>query len=136
MGIIDFLASVIIATLAGIGIGGGGLLVLYLLFVKGMEQVVSQGINLIFFIFAGIASLVYHRKRRRINVRLVLFLICFGVIGAVLGGYCASVMNPVIIRKIFGWLLIVSGISVLFKKKKKDIENNFKKGVDKKGDVW
>ena len=128
MGIIDVLAGVIIAVLAGMGIGGGGLLVLYLLFMKGMEQVDSQGINLIFFICVGIASLVYHRKKRRFNVRLTVFLIVFGVLGAMIGAYCASVIDPMIIREIFGWLLVISGFSVLFKKEKKSIENKFKKG--------
>ena len=122
MGIIDFFAGVVIAVLAGMGIGGGGLLVLYLLFVREMGQVASQGINLVFFICAGIASLVYHKRKRRINVRLMLFLIVFGVVGAITGAYCASVIDPEIIRKIFGWLLIISGISVVFKKEKKRIE--------------
>lgn len=122
MGIIDFFAGVVIAVLAGMGIGGGGLLVLYLLFVREMGQVASQGINLVFFICAGIASLVYHKRKRRINVRLMLFLIVFGVVGAIMGAYCASVIDPEIIRKIFGWLLIISGISVVFKKEKKRIE--------------
>ena len=122
MGIIDFFAGVVIAVLAGMGIGGGGLLVLYLLFVREMGQVASQGINLVFFICAGIASLVYHKRKRRINVRLMLFLIVFGVVGAITGAYCASVIDPEIVRKIFGWLLIISGISVVFKKEKKRIE--------------
>lgn len=122
MGIIDFFAGVVIAVLAGMGIGGGGLLVLYLLFAREMGQVASQGINLVFFICAGIASLVYHKRKRRINVRLMLFLIVFGVVGAITGAYCASVIDPEIIRKIFGWLLIISGISVVFKKEKKRIE--------------
>ena len=136
MGIIDVLAGVIIAALAGMGIGGGGLLVLYLLFIKDMGQVNSQGINLIFFICAGIASLLYHRNKRRLNKRLTVSLIVFGVLGAVSGAYCASIIEPGIIRKIFGWLLIISGLCVVFKKDKGNRKNKFKKGVDKRDKIW
>ena len=40
------------ALLAGMGVGGGGLLVLYLVFIKDMGQTMAQGLNLVFFIMS------------------------------------------------------------------------------------
>ena len=117
---IDFIAGMLIACLAGMGIGGGGLLVLYLVFVKEMGQLEAQGLNLIFFICAAVASLLYHRKKRKINYRLAAIISVFGVIGAVLGSLTASMLEPDVIRQIFGWLLTVSGGMVLLGGKKKN----------------
>ena len=36
--IIDIIASAAVAVLAGMGVGGGGLLVIYLTLLKGMDQ--------------------------------------------------------------------------------------------------
>ena len=55
--VIDILAGILIGTLTGMGIGGGGLLVIYLTAVRGMPQLSAQGCNLLFFIFAASASL-------------------------------------------------------------------------------
>ncbi len=115
---IDFFAAMVIAILAGMGVGGGGLLVLYLVFVKDMGQLHAQGLNLVFFIFAAGASLVYHAKKRKINPKLSGLLILFGVIGAYLGAGTAAVLKPGVVRKIFGWLLILSGGIVLIKDRK------------------
>lgn len=47
--LLDTLASAIIAILTGLGVGSGGLLVIYLTLVSGIDQPVAQGINLLFF---------------------------------------------------------------------------------------
>ncbi len=112
--IVDFFIGIIIAALAGLGVGGGGLLVLYLVFVKNMEQLSAQGINLLFFIAAACSSLFYHRKKRRIDYRLCVMLAVFGVVGAVIGSIIAHSVEPLLIRKIFGWLLVGSGVVTLF----------------------
>ncbi len=114
---LNFIAGVCIAILAGMGVGGGGLLVIYLVFVLKAEQLSAQGLNLIFFICAAISSLVYHFRKREINIKLSAFLAVCGIIGAIAGAYTSSVINPSLTRKIFGWLLIVSGILTFMKKK-------------------
>ena len=129
--VVDFIAGVLIAALAGMGVGGGGLLVLYLVFVKGMGQTDSQGINLVFFVCASITALCLHLKKRSVDMRRCVVLMCFGGIGAILGAVVASYFEPDVVRKIFGWFLIASGVLVFLKKRKE----NFKKGVDKKKQV-
>ncbi len=120
---VDFLIGIIVATLAGMGVGGGGLLVLYLVFVKNMDQIEAQGMNLIFFISAATVSLIYHAGKRKINYKLCFFLTVFGSVGAVLGSYTAYRIDPMIVRKVFGWLLIISGSLTLLNKNNKAKEN-------------
>lgn len=123
---IDFIVGVIVATLSGMGVGGGGLLVLYLVFVKSFGQLEAQGLNLLFFIAACGSSLSFHIRKRKIDYRLCLYLVVGGTLGAVLGSITAQEMDPMIVRKVFGWLLVLSGIITLFGREKKN------KKIDKK----
>ena len=118
MMVIDFFAGMIIAILAGMGVGGGGLLVLYLVYVRNVEQIAAQGLNLVFFVFAALASMVYHMKRRKIDYKLCMWLIIFGGVGAVIGSFAANVISKTVVRRIFGWLLVTSGALSLIKRKK------------------
>ncbi len=116
----DFLASTFIAAMAGLGIGGGGLLIIYLTLVKQMPQLPAQGINLLFFLFASASSLIIHIKEKRISWKLLLILAPLGIVGAVAGSYVAKAISPLLIRRIFAVLLILSGLMELIKKEKKN----------------
>ena len=115
----DFFAGMAVAALSGMGVGGGGLLVLYLVFVKNMGQLEAQGINLLFFIVSAIAAFLYNVRKRKINYRLCVLLCLCGIAGAVVGALSANMIPPQTVRKIFGWLLIGSGIWSFLKEKKK-----------------
>ncbi len=116
--VVNMIAATLIATMAGLGIGGGGLLVIYLTLVLGTEQLTAQGINLVFFIFSAMASLFIHFKKRNINITHVAILAVTGICASVLGSYISHNIDVGILRKIFGGLLVVSGVLALFKKKK------------------
>ena len=118
-----FIITLIIATLSGMGVGGGGLLVIYLSLFEGTEQIIAQGANLCFFIIAAIASTAYNVKRKKIVWKTTLILSLFGVLGALIGSYIAGVIDPSILRKIFGAMLVLGGFSSLFSSfgKKKQI---------------
>ena len=103
------------------GVGGGGLLVIYLTLFEGTEQIVAQGINLCFFIAVAIASTIYNVKKKKIVWKTTLILSASGVIFSLLGALLVDTINPDILRKIFGGMLIWGGISSLissFSKKK------------------
>ena len=53
---IDFLVSCGVALLSGLGVGSGGLLVVFLTKYREIGQLFAQGVNLIFFIFSSGAS--------------------------------------------------------------------------------
>ena len=115
----DFVAGVIIAALAGMGIGGGGLLVLYLVFIKNMEQLEAQGLNLVFFICASLTALLYHKRKREINKKAAAVMMGTGTLGAVVGAMTASALEGQTVRKLFGWFLIAAGAVVVLNLKKK-----------------
>lgn len=114
--IADLLVAFAVAVLAGMGVGGGGLLVLYLTLFGHVSQLEAQGINLVFFLAASLGALVLHGKRRRLCLRRVLILSVSGAMTALLGGYLATLVSRVILRKLFGGLLVLSGGVSLFSK--------------------
>ncbi len=113
---IDFIVGFTVAILSGLGIGGGGLLVIWLVLFSGFEQLEAQGVNLVWFLFSSGAAMVVHLMRRKLNFKLIGWLALCGSIGAVVGSLLAKSVSPDIIRSCFGVLLVVSGALALFKK--------------------
>ena len=114
---IDFAAGVFVAALAGLGVGGGGLLVIYLTMIKNIEQVEAQGLNLLFFVAAGASSVFIHARKRRLDYKKIILIIICGCSGAVAGAFLANVSDGALIKKIFGGFLIISGLIEFFWKK-------------------
>ena len=102
--------SFIIATLSGMGVGGGGLFVVFLALFSDLPQITIQGINLLFFLFSSGSSICVHLTKRKIFGTAVLIMAGFGIIGSVCGTLLATVVEQSILRKIFGLMLVVSGI--------------------------
>ncbi len=126
MAVVDMIAAFAMGTLSGMGIGGGGLLVIYLTLLKGIGQIEAQGLNLYFFLFASAAALFVHSVKREINYPLVLLLGVCGMPFALFGSYFASVVNPNTVKVLFGMMLVVAGgisfaktITAVIKSKKK-----------------
>ena len=114
---LDFGAGILVAALAGLGVGGGGLLVIYLTLFKNMEQVEAQGLNLLFFVAAGVASLFIHAKKRKLDYKKIILIVICGALGAVAGSLTANIIDAALVKKIFGGFLIISGVIEFFWKK-------------------
>ena len=118
------IVSLIISILSGMGVGGGGLLVIYLTIFENTPQIIAQGSNLIFFIAAGLASTVYNAKKKKIVWRDTLAISISGVAFAIITSILTSKINPDILQKIFGGMLVLSGsaslISHFVKNKQKE----------------
>lgn len=116
----DILAGLIMGTLTGMGIGGGGLLVLYLTGVRGMSQLVSQGCNLLFFVISSAAALFIHNRKRKFDFRLIGIAAALAVIGAQAGVLLSGVLPEETVRHLYGWMLVaagtLSGVRLIFKK--------------------
>ncbi|MBO5715419.1 MAG: sulfite exporter TauE/SafE family protein [Clostridia bacterium] len=108
-----FIISLVIATLSGMGVGGGGLLVIYLTLFEGTEQLIAQAVNLCFFILCGLASTIYNVKKKKIVWKCTAILSISGAVTCVFGSIWASQINPDLLRKIFGGMLIIGGASSL-----------------------
>ena len=109
MGIWDIIAGFISSALAAMGVGGGGLLVIYLTEFVGIEQRTAQGVNLIFFLCASVTALSVHLRKRNIALRYALFFAIGGSVGSVIGCLFAQGVDNRILRRGFGILLIYAG---------------------------
>lgn len=109
MVILDFVAAVLLGALSGMGIGGGGLLVIYLTLVRSVDQISAQGLNLFFFIFASAAALFVHLTKRHIPFGILFFCSAFGMVAAYFGAAAANAVDPALVRKLFGGMLMIAG---------------------------
>ena len=94
------LASLAIALLSGMGVGSGGLLVIYLTLIENAPQLTAQGINLLFFLFAAASSLLLHITRRRLFFGAILIMSATGILGSLIGSHLASLLPAAALRKI------------------------------------
>lgn len=129
MGLLDIFAGFTASLLAAMGVGGGGLLVIYLTEFAGMEQRTAQGVNLIFFLCASAVSLAVHLRKRKLAYAHALFFAIGGSVGAALGCLLAQSVSNTVLRRGFGILLIYAGgvtlyraVSGYLKSKKTDTE--------------
>jgi len=131
MVIIDFVAAILLGALSGMGIGGGGLLVIYLTLIRSVDQISAQGLNLFFFIFASAAALFVHMTKRKIPLGILLYCSAFGMAAAYFGAAAANAVNPVLVRKLFGGMLAIAGGIALARNlaagKKAKLDENGKK---------
>lgn len=111
-------AGIMSGILASMGLGGGGILIIYLTIFAGIEQTVAQGINLVFFIPISIVAIIIYYKKKLISWKIAITASIFGVIGAISGALLSSAIDSSILSKIFGGLLFVIGLNQLFSRKK------------------
>lgn len=102
--------------LSGFGVGGGTILLVYLTAVVGMEQHLAQGINLLYFLPAGLLALPNHWKNGYIEKRTLVPCIGAGLVCAALAAWAATALDTGILRKCFGGFLVVIGVRELFSK--------------------
>ncbi|MBE6548820.1 MAG: sulfite exporter TauE/SafE family protein [Ruminococcaceae bacterium] len=113
--IFDVIISFVLAALSGLGVGGGGLFVIFLAIFTDTPQLIAQGMNLLFFIFSASSSLIIHLTHRKIYASLIAVLAISGALGAILGTFVCERIDPNILRKIFGVMLVITGIFTLKK---------------------
>lgn len=110
-------ASIISGILGAMGLGGGGVLIIYLTLFTDTPQAMAQGINLLFFIPTAVLAVIIYLKKGLISIKLALLAVVFGLFGAFLGNYLGSLFDNRILSKLFGGLLIIMALTQLFHKK-------------------
>ena len=100
--------------LSGFGVGGGTLLLVYMTAFAGVDQHLAQGINLLYFLPAGLMALPAHDNTGYIEKPVLLPAIGAGLVCAALAAWAATAMEVGLLRKFFGAFLIVVGLMELF----------------------
>lgn len=113
----DIFFAFIASLLTGLGIGSGGLLVIYLTFFGGYVQIEAQAVNLLFFISAAAIATLVNLIKKRIYFLPSVILTLFGTAGALLGTVTAVDAGSSITRKIFGGFMLAAGVYGLLSKK-------------------
>ena len=117
--LISILVGTLLGFLAGLGVGGGSLLMLWLTAVISMDYLTARSINLLFFLPCACISTLLRRKSGQLQLKNLLPSILCGSIAAGLTSLLSYRLELTLIKKIFGGLLIATGLRELFYKQKK-----------------
>lgn len=116
---ITLLISTVLGILAGLGVGGGSLLILWLTLVLDVPYPEARITNLLFFLPGAILATALRIKERAIPINRIWPSILTGCIGAVLAFYIGRQIDLSVLKKLFGGLLLVTGIRELFYRPRK-----------------
>lgn len=105
--------------LSGIGVGGGSLLVLWLTAVQNLPPETARSINLLFFLPAALISSFFRWRQGCLNLKILFPAVAAGCLSAALFSWIGTRIHTDILKRLFGILLIISGIRELLYKEKK-----------------
>lgn len=105
--------SLVCSTVAAMGLGGGGVLILALS-LMGISQGEAAGINLISFIPTAAVATLKNVKDGSIKPSEIISPALFGIGGALLGVALSGVIGNLWLTRIFSLLLIAAGLWSLF----------------------
>lgn len=119
MSLPSLLAGFLAGALGAMGVGGGGILLLYLTAFAGTNVLKAQGINLVFFLAAAIPAALIHEKNGFIRKKIALTFILFGIPGVFFGSFLAGFLPEKALRIVFSLFLLFLGGKEFFGKSKK-----------------
>ena len=118
--ILLFIVGLSSGIISGMGIGGGTILIPALVLLVNPGQHVAQSVNLLFFIPTAVIALIVHIGKKRIDFKMAVPIIIFGLVGAFAGSKLAMSLPGNNLKKWFGLFLLAMGVyELLIKGKKK-----------------
>lgn len=116
---LSLLVGVLLGFLAGLGVGGGSLLMLWLTMVLQMPYADAKAINLLFFIPTAIISSLFRLKQGKLPLKRILWGILLGLSSAAIFSLVGSHLDQAVVKKLFGTLLLFTGLRELFYRPRK-----------------
>lgn len=110
---VNFLISVVLGFLAGLGVGGGSLLMIYLTALLGMPMAEARSLNLLFFLPCAITASLFRLKGKELPLKSLPLPIAAGIISAWCFSRLSGKMDEALLRKGFGILLLFTAIREL-----------------------
>lgn len=111
--------STVLGFLAGIGVGGGSLLILWLTLVLGMAHPEARVLNLLFFLPSAVVASLFRWKQGKLEIKKVLPAITAGCVAAAGCSLLSRNLDIELLKKLFGGLLLITGVRELLYKPKK-----------------
>lgn len=116
--------STVLGFLAGIGVGGGSLLILWLTLVLGMAHPEARVLNLLFFLPSAVVASLFRWKQGKLEIKKVLPAIITGCVTAAGCSLLSRNLDMELLKKLFGGLLLITGVRELLYKPKKKQEHS------------
>ena len=121
---VALIVGTVLGFLTGLGVGGGSLLILWLTLALEMPQtepyrrqrqmcIRDRGINLLFFLPSAMIACYLRWKQGAVTLRKVLPAILTGCAAAAVFSFISTRMDLDILKKLFGVLLLATGIREL-----------------------
>ena len=107
---ISILAGTLMGFLSGLGVGGGSLLILWLTLVQHVEPPAARGINLLYFLPTAFIAGFFRWKQGAIPFRKIFPAMISGCAAALLFSFLSSGLAVEVLKKLFGGLLILTGL--------------------------
>lgn len=98
-----------------LGIGGGVVLVPALVLLLSLEQQLAQAISLAVIVPTSLSGSLIHYRHGNVRVDVWIWLTIGGIVGGLFGSRTAFMLNPMVLRGIFGILLIVVSV-IMFRR--------------------
>ena len=95
------------------------MLLLWLTLILGMDPITARGINLLFFLPTALISSLFRHRSGSLRIKPLLPAITAACISAWIFSRIGLHLNPEPLKKVFGILLILTGIRELFYRRRK-----------------
>lgn len=102
--------GIISGVIAGMGMGGGTLLIPMLTLLMSVDQNLAQGINLIVFVPMAIVVCVIYFINKLVDFKNFLLIVIPAVIVSVLGSLVSFSVDKNVLRLIFGLFILLLGL--------------------------
>jgi uncharacterized membrane protein YfcA len=121
--VIEVIGFVLLGLFAGsvaaaLGVGGGIIFVPALAIVAGFDQHLAQGTSLAIILPTAIVATTVHARGGRVVWRIAIPVGLTGIVGAIVGARVAIALDPELLSRLFGVLLIGIAIRMLFRARK------------------
>ncbi|MGC4896694.1 sulfite exporter TauE/SafE family protein [Micromonospora sp. DT31] len=106
--------GVVVGLVTGlVGAGGGFLVVPALALLGGLPMPVAVGTSLVVIAMKSFAGLAGYLSGVSINWGLAVAVTAAAIVGSLLGGRLVGSVPPDVLRRVFGWFVVVMGVFVL-----------------------
>ena len=116
---VAIITGVILGFLAGLGVGGGSLLILWLTLVLGIDSETARSINLMFFITAAGSVSFFRWRQGVLQIRVIMPAVITGCIAAAAFSFLSRWIDQTLVKQLFGVLLLITGLRELFYRPRK-----------------
>ena len=114
--------GVFVGVLSGIfGVGGGIVMVPFMVLVLEDSQHVAEGTSLLVIVFTAAAGVFALRKSGHVEFRSATSLAIGGLVGSVLGAIVALEISAEVLENIFAVLVVVSGVRLIYTSVKENV---------------